>query len=74
MPTVIFSRKNMLMQDKIVAGTEGWTITELEELRVLLIRQAQLPAVRCLFCCDHSHCQRACRSNGTFVGKMSHSN
>ena len=49
------------VQDKIVAGTEGWSITELEELRVLLIRQVQLPTVKCLFCCHHSHCQHACR-------------
>ncbi len=48
------------VQDKIVAGTEGWSITELEELHVLLIRQVQLPTVRCLFCCDPSYCQRAC--------------
>ena len=33
------------LQDKVVAGTEGWSITELEELRVLLIRQVQLPTL-----------------------------
>ena len=32
-----------------MAGTEGWSITELEELRVLHIRQAQLPTLRCPF-------------------------
>ena len=45
MPTVLSSHEPPV-QDKIVTRTEGWSITELEELRVLLIRQAQLPTLR----------------------------
>ena len=29
------------LQEKVVQGTEGWSIQQLEELRVVLIRHAQ---------------------------------
>ena len=42
-----------------MAGTEGWSIMELEELRVLLIRQTQLPILKHLSCSDPTCRQRA---------------